>query len=478
MAQRRKILTFLLFTIISISIASAQNISITPLTQDVQSGQQFYIGVNINSFNDTVQFAHVEVDFPAANMTALTITYNNLMGGYVAVEPGSGIQNGKIIYGISLTSGNATAVSGTFITIGMVPTNTANGTSLINLSNVDIMNTTVNHLTASDFNLTNGSVNISYFTSSSSSTIFQQPPHDVAFVVQDLAFDKKAGVNVTAQGFSTTVGSWNWLTSLIGINFVGAPINTAVMNGTTGTDGSIDFKMDASIYYEVQFSGGGISNMTWRGYPTQYQYLIIVQTTYTGAFNNGVSETNTINTNVSTLSLNANTANIFANYSDSLNQTTSLLIYLNQSIPGDPNNQTTIQTLNGGTNSSYNGTFVITPYSGTNYIINFRFVHTSFGTVQRSYGVSFPPATPLINFNPVSVLMLIVGFIFFIAGFWGQTSTEQGSGVIVGFVWILSSIGLFANLNLGLSFYLGLTLATVITILMNINARSRREGMS
>lgn len=314
-------------------------------------------------------------------------------------------------------------------------------------------------------------------TSSQSSTLFQTVPHDVSFVVQDLAFNKKLGLYVTAQGFNTTVGNFTTLSNLIGVNFNLTPINNVAMNGTTGTDGSIDFKMDGSIYYILNFSGVGISSFTWSGYPTQYQYIIITPTTYSGTFTNNTSLLSTITINISTQTINATAANISANYTDILNQTTTLIFYLNQSVPGDPNNQTNIQTINGGTNATFNATFTITPYSSNNYIINIHIVHTSLGIIDNSYGVVFPQISPLINFSPVSVLMLLVGFIFFIAGFFGQTSTEQGAGIIVGFVWLLSGMSLLANLGLGTNFYLGLTLATVIVIIMNINARSRREGI-
>lgn len=309
------------------------------------------------------------------------------------------------------------------------------------------------------------------------STIFKTLPHDVSFIVQDLGFNKKTGVYVTAQGFNTTVGNWGWLSSLIGIDFDEIPINNATMNGTTGTDGSIDFKMDGSIYYVLTFSGGGISNRTWSGYPTQYQYYIIVPTTYYGTFTSNIDQITTITTSISTNKTNSTSAYVNASYNDSSNQTSSIIIYLNQSIIGDPNNQTNLQTKNGGTNATYNASFTVSPYAGKDYIVTFYMVHSS-GTVIRSYGVSFPTAAILSYFNPISILMLLIGLVIFFAGIFGQTSTEQGSGIIVGLVWLLSGMGIYSNINLGVSFYLGLTLATVIAILMNINARSRKEGMS
>lgn len=311
-----------------------------------------------------------------------------------------------------------------------------------------------------------------------SSTIFKTLPHDVTFIVQDLSFNKKPSVYVTAQGFNTTVGNFGWLASLLGIDFNAIPINNVSMNGTTGTDGSVDFKMDGSIYYELTFRGGGIANQTWSGYPTAYSYIIIVPTILYGIFTNNTNEFDTIHTTVATSVTNASSAKIFVNYSDVLNQTSGLKIYLNQSIAGDPNNQTNLQTLNGSTNATYNGTFTVSGYAGQSYIVTFTTNHATLGTVSRSYGVAFPAASPLSYFDPISSLMMLFGLILFFAGFWGQTSTEQGSAVIVGLVWLLSGMGLFVNINLGLSFYLGLTLATVIAILMNINARARKEGMS
>ena len=248
---------------------------------------------------------------------------------------------------------------------------------------------------------------------------------------------------------------------------------------TTNTAGEVNFYLIKDTQYTIVFtdSSQGVS-VTWSGTPplSGYQY-IIVPLTPQGQFTGNTDVLATIYTNVST-SNNGTSGFINMSYFDTLGQTSGLTFYLNQSIASDPNNQTNLQILTPGSSSNYNASFVVTPYAGTNYIITVTAQHSTLGTIIRSYGISFPANSPLANFNPISVLMLIVGLILFIAGFWGQTSTEQGAGIIVGFTWLLSGMSLFVNLNLGLNFYLGLTLATLITILMNVNARARREGIA
>lgn len=285
------------------------------------------------------------------------------------------------------------------------------------------------------------------------------------------------------QFFDTFVVQTLWFQTFPNVqaNVYQSGTSILLQSGVTNSAGQVTFYLIKNQPYTFTFTNAtqGIS-YTWSGMPSQtgFQYIIVSAST-TGQYTNGsVSQLNAITINTSTSIINATAANIYVNYSDSLGQTSNLMFYLNQSIQGDPNNQTNLQNISAGSSSVYNATFIVNGYSGKGYIVTIIGQHQTFGAFSYSYGIAFPPSTPLSYFNAISIFMMIIGFVIFVAGFFGQTSTEQGSGVIVGLVWLLSGMGLFSNIVLGTGFYLGLTLATVIAILMNVNARARREGMS
>lgn len=255
---------------------------------------------------------------------------------------------------------------------------------------------------------------------------------------------------------------------------------TATYQENTGTDGTVNFWLIKDQPYTITFTNStqGISE-TWTGTPPLYGAVTIFTSSSTsGLYTYGVDKNNVINVSILTLTINTTHAYVNISYNDSLAQTTALTFYLNQSIAGDPNNQTNLQSINAGASSQYNASFIVNGYAGKGYIASVNASHTTFGTISYAYGVQFPQLpSPLANFNSTSLLMLAVGFILFIAGIFGQTSSTQGAGIVVGLTWVFGGINIFTSNNIGTGFWLALTLATVITILMNINERSRREGL-
>ncbi len=109
--------------------------------------------------------------------------------------------------------------------------------------------------------------------------IYQGTPHNVKFIVQDVNGIRKSGVNVTAQGYGTTLGDWAWLKGLLGIDYSTYPLQNASMSGFTGTDGSITFLMVETIYYKMDFVNisAGINHTEWV-YPKDEVYPITVGT--------------------------------------------------------------------------------------------------------------------------------------------------------------------------------------------------------
>ncbi len=109
--------------------------------------------------------------------------------------------------------------------------------------------------------------------------IYQGTPHNVKFIVQDVNGIRKSGVNVTAQGYGTTLGDWAWLKGLLGIDYSTYPLQNTSMSGFTGTDGSITFLMVETINYKIDFvnASAGIEHTEWI-YPKDGEYVITVGT--------------------------------------------------------------------------------------------------------------------------------------------------------------------------------------------------------
>lgn len=281
--------------------------------------------------------------------------------------------------------------------------------------------------------------------------------HYVKFTVQNIWFTKYTGVTATVyKGSELTVS------------------DTKI----TGTDGSVNILLIKDVMYRITFINAtqGIS-VTWTGTPAQTQYYIITDATTSSWDTHGTDASENIDITIST-NMDGSTGYINASYSDALAQTNGLIFYLNKTIPGDANNQSNLQIINAGTNNTYNASFTLSDYSGQSYIITARINHGTYGVIRYSYGVAFPALpSPLTNFDPTIVLMLFVGLILFFSSMFGQTSHVQGMAIICGFVWILSGIGIFSNVNAGAGFYLALSLATVISVVANINERGKHEGL-
>ncbi len=132
---------------------------VSPPTQVVAPGANFNVDVKIDSGSANVQFAHVELNFDATKLTANSVTASNLLGADALTEPGSGISAGTIKYGLARTSTAAAPVNGTFITVQFTAKSSASGIYVLDLANVDLMNSTTSHIT--NPNVTDGAVNVS-----------------------------------------------------------------------------------------------------------------------------------------------------------------------------------------------------------------------------------------------------------------------------------------------------------------------------
>lgn len=134
-------------------------VSGSPQTQVVAPGATFTFTVNIDSGSDKLQFAHVELNYDMANLTANAITSGNLLGADALAEPGNGISPGKVKYGLARTSSAAASVNGTFMTVQFMAKSSASGINVLDLANVVLMNSTTSQI--SNPQVIDGQVNVS-----------------------------------------------------------------------------------------------------------------------------------------------------------------------------------------------------------------------------------------------------------------------------------------------------------------------------
>jgi hypothetical protein len=132
---------------------------VSPPTQVVSPGEDFNVDVKINSGSANLQFAHVELNFNETKLTANSVTPGTLLGGDALTEPGSEISPGKIKYGFARTTSAAAPVNGTFITVQFTAKSSASGIYILDLANVDLMNSTSTNITNPQ--VTDGEVNVS-----------------------------------------------------------------------------------------------------------------------------------------------------------------------------------------------------------------------------------------------------------------------------------------------------------------------------
>ena len=102
----------------------------------------------------------------------------------------------------------------------------------------------------------------------------QYPPHLVRLILVDWMGNPVSGATVTAQGYETTAGAWDWLTALFGFDADKTPLANATMTGTTGSDGAIAFTMLENVKYNIRFVKASDSiDFSVTLYPSGSEYL-------------------------------------------------------------------------------------------------------------------------------------------------------------------------------------------------------------
>ncbi|MDD4921630.1 MAG: hypothetical protein PHS30_04020 [Bacteroidales bacterium] len=299
-------------------------------------------------------------------------------------------------------------------------------------------------------------------------------PKSVRFTVQTIWGKPIEDCAVTCTGYENTVGSWEWVYELFGVNATETPIATTSMTGLTDYKGDINFLMFEPVKYDCSFVKAGEINKNVTIYPKDEYYLIMAtEFGNTSWYEGGVDINAAVNVTVSTAVINSTANSILVTYSDSSGGTTGGTIYLNQTDPDDKlGPEITVDTYT-ITGNSCSNTFTCTNCAGESYIIRVKPTHSTWD-FERDFTVSFPEE----QFNPMGLtdteLMLIAVFIILFTGcFFGAVSAPHAPLIMCFLGWIFLVFGWLDAIILTAA--VSLTLATVLSVLYLIMVRSKKE---
>lgn len=129
------------------------------------------------------------------------------------------------------------------------------------------------------YNITTGSINVTTSGNTTGAGI-QYPPHQVLMIFKNRAGQPISDATVTITPTETSMGDWEWLYTLFGIDYENVPLDTSTLTATTGNDGSTTFLMVESARYLVTITkvADGVSD-SWYIYPRDDTYIFVVYTT-------------------------------------------------------------------------------------------------------------------------------------------------------------------------------------------------------
>jgi hypothetical protein len=307
------------------------------------------------------------------------------------------------------------------------------------------------------------------------STPFAYPPHNVRFIVRSAFGAPIEGVTVEATGYETTMGSWSWLFDLLGIDYGKTQVHNQTMNGTTGSDGGIDFMMFEAIKYRLTFYKEGVINTTWEGFPKDEYYTIWAPRFGTSEwFEHGVNPLEAVNFTVTGTTATEDEATITVYYNDTLAQTTNAAVYLNQTFTNGT--EILVSQYVTGAAATWNHTFALPgDHRGESYLVHLRAQHGTLGNITRDYGVYYKPAP--ISFGLPEDLLLYgaMAVMIFTALFFGQSSVGAGCIVFAFEGWLFYWIGWLQDLGSEYAVGTALIIISLVAVLVNVMQRSKRE---
>jgi len=300
----------------------------------------------------------------------------------------------------------------------------------------------------------------------------QYPPHNVNFTFRTIWGAPVVDAFVTAQGFETTAGAWDWFISLIGLDTEATPIQSAEMNGTTDINGEIDFMMLEAVKYHITADKGEL-HTDFDLYPKDDNYPIVITGGEEGIFEGADISVRDISINVTTTRVD-DLGHIHVQYTDSGLNTNHVKVditQINQTNTSAP--EDLIQTF-GSDDNSFSHTFDEPDCSGQHFFVRLTITHKT-GTVYRDYGVAFKgPLVRIGNIPDGSYIYIATIGLCLVGCIFGSTSAHQGMIIVCFTAWIFFAFG-WLN-DLGLMGPIALSFATILSVLAIIMRRYHEEG--
>lgn len=295
-------------------------------------------------------------------------------------------------------------------------------------------------------------------------------------ILRNLWLTPYADVNVTVQGYDTTMDNWDWLYGLFGVDYENYPLQNVTMAGTTDSTGSISFAMIGTIKYKMTFikESDGI-NETIYLYPKEDHYKIIIGTRWVET----KSQWDVVNYSVLVDDIPGNDTHSYINFSyvDGNNATSEVYYFINQT------NGTTSFNIYNHTYTSGDCADITNSYivkRGEAYLIGFVGANDDFGEIKYSVLIRiFEKSKRLLEFEgaPDYIYTYVsIGLLMLVAAFFGMVTIPEGGIVICLEAWILFFLGWFLFENPLAPLYL--TVATVFAILIIFAEKGRQKGVS
>lgn len=262
----------------------------------------------------------------------------------------------------------------------------------------------------------------------------------VRFMCQDYLGIPIVGMNVTAIGVESSLGSIDWIPKLFGINLNETPILDTQMVGTTGTDGGVNFVMIETERYQLHYElpSKGIDEYRYY-YPKEESYLEIFWTESTLFAPPTIPPCGapTYTASVTINGTNADYDDIHLTYSDCSGHTTNTTVYVNDISDNKVKQQ--LYTNNSPTPNNVSLSYPVRNATGASY---------RFGVTGRTVtGTPFHQEstlklkTSIWKYNPLNAEngdpfavwfynIIAVGLIILFALFFGRWSIKAGVVII------------------------------------------------
>ena len=238
----------------------------------------------------------------------------------------------------------------------------------------------------------------------------------------------------------------------------------------TGSDGAVGFELSENVRYRIVVEKDGVTQTEYLT-PTSSSYEIVL-----GESNESILPENQFyevcNISVDKTAVNSSTARIDLSYNDSSENTN--LVYFTISRPAG-NGTLTLLNTSGSYTENCTTSFYVSDYKGETFTVKVYIDHALFGSVEKSFAVSFSGANLPFAGKSMAILAIIV--LFFVGSMFGRGDIGYAGIIVCGlgyFFWFLDifeSLGSEINTTIGV----GLLFASIFSIILIFNEK-RTEG--